>query len=232
MSNYTKATNFATKDSLATGNPSKIVKGTELDTEFNSISSAIATKADTASPTFTGTPAAPTATVGTDSSQIATTAFVQDALATVGLTGRVVQIVTSKSTSYVETFSDSYYATGHTATITPQATANKILILVSAGLAQTNAYANNGANAYMTLYRSGTNLAAGSGGFADSFAMANVNTISSNSNIYTHMALTHLDDPATTSSITYQPYVKRGSNAGAGYNQHGNATITLLEIEQ
>ena len=34
MSNYTKATNFATKDSLPTGNPSKIVKGTEINTEF------------------------------------------------------------------------------------------------------------------------------------------------------------------------------------------------------
>ena len=53
MSNYTKATNFATKDSLPTGNPSKIVKGTEINTEFDAIATAIATKADTASPTFT-----------------------------------------------------------------------------------------------------------------------------------------------------------------------------------
>ncbi len=32
MSNYTKSTNFATKDALASGNPLKIVKGTEIDT--------------------------------------------------------------------------------------------------------------------------------------------------------------------------------------------------------
>lgn len=76
MSNYTKATNFATKDTLPTGDSGKIVKGTEIDTEFNSISSAISTKADTASPTLTGTPAAPTATAGTNTTQIATTAFV------------------------------------------------------------------------------------------------------------------------------------------------------------
>ena len=49
MSNYTKATNFASKDSLLTGNPSKIVKGTEIDNEFNAISTAISTKFDTAS---------------------------------------------------------------------------------------------------------------------------------------------------------------------------------------
>ena len=55
MTDYTKATNFATKDSLPSGNPAKIVKGTEIDTEFNSIATAIATKANKASPTFTGT---------------------------------------------------------------------------------------------------------------------------------------------------------------------------------
>jgi hypothetical protein len=59
MSNYTKATNFATKDTLPTGDSNKIVKGTEIDNEFNAISGAISSKADIASPTFTGTPAAP-----------------------------------------------------------------------------------------------------------------------------------------------------------------------------
>ena len=80
MSNYTKSTNFATKDALASGNPLKIVKGTEIDTEFNNIATAVATKADLVSPTFTGTPAAPTAASGTSTTQLATTAFVQVAL--------------------------------------------------------------------------------------------------------------------------------------------------------
>ena len=55
MSNYTKSTNFATKDGLASGNPLKIVRGTEIDTEFNNIVTAVNSKADSASPTFTGT---------------------------------------------------------------------------------------------------------------------------------------------------------------------------------
>lgn len=46
MANYSKTTNFAAKDALAPGNSSKIVRGTEIDTEFNNISTAIATKAD------------------------------------------------------------------------------------------------------------------------------------------------------------------------------------------
>ncbi len=80
MSNYTKSTNFATKDTLPTGDSGKIVKGTEIDNELNAIASAISSKADTASPTFTGTPAAPTATAGSSTTQIATTAFVTVAL--------------------------------------------------------------------------------------------------------------------------------------------------------
>jgi len=55
MSNYTKATNFATKDTLPSGNPLKIVRGVEIDTEFNSIATAILSKSDSISPTFTGT---------------------------------------------------------------------------------------------------------------------------------------------------------------------------------
>jgi hypothetical protein len=80
MSDYAKSTNFASKDSLSSGDPLKIVKGTEFDTEFNNIAVAVATKADIASPTLTGTPAAPTASSGTNTTQIATTAFVTTAL--------------------------------------------------------------------------------------------------------------------------------------------------------
>jgi hypothetical protein len=76
MANYTKATNFASKDTLTTGDPAKIVKGTEIDDEFNAIATAINSKANTNSPSLTGTPLAPTASAGTNTTQIATTAFV------------------------------------------------------------------------------------------------------------------------------------------------------------
>jgi len=54
MSNYTKTVNFATKDNLSPGNPLKIVKGTEIDTEYNNIATAVATKTDNASAAITG----------------------------------------------------------------------------------------------------------------------------------------------------------------------------------
>lgn len=82
MTEYVKSTNFTSKDSLSSGNPLKIVKGTEFDTEFNNIATAVATKADIADPTFTGVPAAPTASAGTSTTQLATTAFVAAAVST------------------------------------------------------------------------------------------------------------------------------------------------------
>lgn len=97
MSNYTKATNFATKDTLPTGDSNKIVKGTEIDNEFNSISGAISSKSDIASPTFTGTPAAPTATAGSNTTQIATTAFVTASLSVVYPVGSIYINATSSS---------------------------------------------------------------------------------------------------------------------------------------
>ena len=63
MSNYTKTTDFAAKDGLTTGNAAKIVKGQEIDDEFEAIETAVTSKANTASPTLTGTVTLPTVTL-------------------------------------------------------------------------------------------------------------------------------------------------------------------------
>jgi hypothetical protein len=76
MSNYTKTTNFLAKDSLPENDSGKIIKGSEFDTEFNALQTAVNTKADLASPALTGVPTAATATAGTNTTQLATTAFV------------------------------------------------------------------------------------------------------------------------------------------------------------
>jgi len=63
VSNYTKTTNFTAKDSLPTGNTNKIIRGSEFDTEFNNLATAVTTKADLASPALTGTATAVNLTV-------------------------------------------------------------------------------------------------------------------------------------------------------------------------
>jgi hypothetical protein len=88
---------------LASGNALKIVKGTEIDTEFNNIATAVATKADLASPTFTGTPTLPTGTIGVtqsssnSSTALATTAFVQAALSALYPVGAIYINATSST---------------------------------------------------------------------------------------------------------------------------------------
>ena len=44
MTNYSKTTNFTAKDSLVSGDANKIVKGSEIDAEFDNIATASATK--------------------------------------------------------------------------------------------------------------------------------------------------------------------------------------------
>jgi hypothetical protein len=85
MTDYVKSTAFTSKDTLPSGNALKIVKGAELDTEFNNLAISSATKADLLSPVFTGTPTAPTATAGTNTTQLATTAFVSSVSSDVAL---------------------------------------------------------------------------------------------------------------------------------------------------
>jgi hypothetical protein len=95
VSNYIQSTNFATKDALTSGDPLKIVKGTEINIEFVNIAVAVATKAELASPTFTGTPTLPsgttatTQTFGNSSTLLATTAFVQAAMAALHPVGSI-----------------------------------------------------------------------------------------------------------------------------------------------
>jgi len=77
MSNYTKSTNFAVKDGLSAGTAAKRVRGTEIDDEYNAIAIAVATKANINNTALTGVPTAPTASASTNSTQLATTAYVK-----------------------------------------------------------------------------------------------------------------------------------------------------------
>lgn len=46
MSDYSKTTNFTAKDSLLTGDPNKVIKGSDHDTEYDNIETAVGTKAN------------------------------------------------------------------------------------------------------------------------------------------------------------------------------------------
>ena len=78
MSNYTIAVSWSGKDALADSDANKVISGADFNTEFTAVQTAINTKADlagSASQAF----AATTASVGTNTTQVATTAFVKTA---------------------------------------------------------------------------------------------------------------------------------------------------------
>ena len=77
MSNYAKSTDFAAKDALTTGDANKIIKGTQINDEFDAILTAVNSKANSNNAALTGVPTAPTAAANTETTQLATTAFVK-----------------------------------------------------------------------------------------------------------------------------------------------------------
>lgn len=87
---------------------------TEADANFTNLNT---DKAELASPTFTGTPAAPTATTGTNTTQLATTAFVQGKTATqtpFAATGNIV--ATNVQTAIAEVDTEKVAKAGDTMT--------------------------------------------------------------------------------------------------------------------
>jgi len=78
MSNYTIAVAWSGKDALSDSNPSKVISGSDFNTEFTAVQSAVNTKADlngSATEAFSAT----TAPASTNTTQVATTAFVTNA---------------------------------------------------------------------------------------------------------------------------------------------------------
>jgi len=55
MSNYTPTFPWSSYDSLPSGNPNKIVKATSIGVEMTNLQTAVNSKSNNASPTFTGT---------------------------------------------------------------------------------------------------------------------------------------------------------------------------------
>ena len=83
MSDYTLAVTWSGKDGLSDSDAGKVISGTDFNSEFTTIQTAVNSKADIASETLTGTPLAPTANAGTNTTQLATTAFVTTAVAAI-----------------------------------------------------------------------------------------------------------------------------------------------------
>jgi hypothetical protein len=127
--------------------------------------------------------------------------------------GKVLQVVTATDSTQRSSSSTTFITGSNTLTITitPSSATNKIFLI---GTISVNAPS---ADLHLTIFRDATNIGNATGGLAKDRAENG-------------SAISILDSPNTTSSITYQVYF-RNSTANTGYiNTSLSSSITAFEI--
>ena len=137
----------------------------------------------------------------------------------------VIQVVQATYSTLASTSSATLATTGLTASITPQSTTSKILVLVNVPCGKTSASASN--TGQLAIYRAGSSI------FSIGDYIGYTGGAASN---YFSASSAYLDSPATTSSTVYAVYFA-STNGTSQFqvnpaNTVGNSssTITLLEI--
>ena len=132
-----------------------------------------------------------------------------------GTGGKVLQVITATDSTERSTTSTSYVTGSNTlsVSITPSSTSNKILILTSF-----LGFQGTGRGTW-SLYRGSTNLTTNGIMYND----WNSNAV----NVY--IGYSYLDSPSSTSSLTYQPYMK--ISTGTVYMNVNNSVGTITALE-
>lgn len=137
-------------------------------------------------------------------------------------TGTILQVVSTTVNTTTNTTGTTFVAaTGVSAAITPISASNKIMITVSGGNMDTKAAGNS---IYTTIYKDSTNLGDATAGFTQLVGVS--------SRMLSPLAMSYLDSPATTSSVTYAVYFRSGT-AGQQVdinNSGAKLTITVMEV--
>ena len=147
--------------------------------------------------------------------------------------GKILQVVSQNLTTQMSTASTSYVDSGLTASITPSATSNKILILINIGVSISGDH-----NGYLKLLRDSTEINSGSGGDNNSLFGVNGNSTASR---YAPMmeACNFLDSPSSTSELTYKLQLLSSSTGmsaviggpGTVDSNGGNSSTNLTVME-
>lgn len=135
--------------------------------------------------------------------------------------GSVLQVVQGTTNSYPTTTGTTYIDSGLTATITPKFATSKILVMTYEPMTGHNA--GSGGYIKIQLQRNGTGIAT-----VSRFGLNDATTPS----VFLTQAFNVLDNPATTSAVTYKVQFAMGASGGTAFhNVDGDlVTITLMEI--
>ena len=133
---------------------------------------------------------------------------------------RVLQVIYDSTSTEVTNNTNTFADTGLTATITPQATSSKVLVLIAQQAIKTNSNSEN--RMEIKTFRAATQIAtSGSLFLYNASAIFNQATYS----------LCLLDSPATTSATTYKTQFNNPQNAAAVRTQPGSALSTMILME-
>jgi hypothetical protein len=133
---------------------------------------------------------------------------------------RVLQVIYGSTSTEVTNNTSTFADSGLTATITPQATSSKVLLLIAQQAIKTNSDAEN--RLEIKTFRGATQIATSGGLFLyNASAIFNQATYS----------LCFLDSPATTSATTYKTQFMNPQNTAAVRTQPGSALSTMILME-
>ena len=144
--------------------------------------------------------------------------------------GKVLQVVSTYSTTKSSTTTADTPVYWINASITPASSSNKVLVLGMLSVVQ-----NSDNNRTGGILKRGSTVFKNSGSDHDDFFNGSFNGDYAGNNVCWTIPFTYLDSPSTTSSTTY--YLGTQQNAGTTYFNKGSgettgftSTITLLEI--
>lgn len=139
-------------------------------------------------------------------------------------TGSVLQVLQTATSGVIQTTSTSFVTTGFGVTITPRSTSSKVYVTVQGGGAYMQTTAQN--TMYATIYRNSTNL-----GDAD-YGLERLSTPGGTWQLTPH-SMAVLDNPSSTSAVTYTVYYRSTNGAAVDFSQtdRGVVTITAMEIQ-
>lgn len=135
MSNYNLQINWSGKDALSDSDPDKVISGTDFNTEYTAVKTAVNSKADLngdSSESFS----ASTAPSGTNTTQVATTAFVAASfapLASPALTGTPTAPTAAADTNTTQVATTAYVQT-ELGSLGGNATGNRTIEATTAGV--------------------------------------------------------------------------------------------------
>ena len=137
--------------------------------------------------------------------------------------GHVVQVVQNNITGNhrVVISNTSFTVTNVTGTITPKFSGSKILVMVTT---TGNNNQTNGTGIYATLYRGSTDLS----GTSTGFTTVEGRTVE---RVMAPLVINFLDEPGTTSAVTYTLYAKSTTGSGIEVPAHTSQTSTVVMME-